>query len=339
MKKIIAIAIIGSLLMVFTNNSIVGANNFDNNPPEIPLMPKGPSYGEIGKEYWLYTNTTDPDGDNVRYGWNFDGNYSNVIWTDYYPSRREIFYEWAPHKPGLFNISVKAEDEHGAQSSFSEVLTIFINTPPQIPDLDGPDIATTHLNSRFCAHSYDADGDPLSYMFYIEGINITDWIGPYDPGNECYLNVSWLKKGTYTIEAKCKDIHNSSSDWSMPITVAVTDLLGIRIPVINFGKVRAYILNNGRFDLKNVTWNITVQRTRLLRSINITNNDTIESLKTDKINRISTDQRIIRRLGFVNIKVEISIDELVAIPYKKTINTYGFILGRIIFVNPFFYSY
>jgi len=49
--------------------------NAGNHPPNKPNTPSGPSSGNVGNSLTFSTSATDPDDDNVKYGWDWDGDY------------------------------------------------------------------------------------------------------------------------------------------------------------------------------------------------------------------------------------------------------------------------
>jgi hypothetical protein len=98
-----------------------------NNPPDRPSKPSGPSTGEPRVEYVYSTSTTDPDGDMVRYGWEWTQDNTVDSWTDLYNSDVECSVKLGFDEIGTYYLRVMAEDEHGAQSGFSSALTIVIS--------------------------------------------------------------------------------------------------------------------------------------------------------------------------------------------------------------------
>jgi hypothetical protein len=97
-----------------------------NNPPDIPNKPSGPSTGEPRVEYIYSTSTTDPDGDMVRYGWEWTQDNYVDSWTEFYTSDVICNIKLGFDKIGTYYLRVIAEDEHGAHSDFSSALTIVI---------------------------------------------------------------------------------------------------------------------------------------------------------------------------------------------------------------------
>jgi parallel beta-helix repeat protein len=92
--------------------------------PQIPSRPIGETNGEPYVEYEYSTSTVDPDGDRVKYGWDFDGDKQVDEWTGLHQSGKTvtITYEW--YQQGTYNVQVRAEDETGKRSVWSEPLKV-----------------------------------------------------------------------------------------------------------------------------------------------------------------------------------------------------------------------
>jgi len=93
-----------------------------NNPPEKPERPAGEIKGKIGKEYEYTTSTTDPDGDKIYYMFDWGDGYSE--WLGPYESGETISASHVWEKRGEYEIRVKAKDEYGSQSEWSDPLVI-----------------------------------------------------------------------------------------------------------------------------------------------------------------------------------------------------------------------
>jgi hypothetical protein len=93
-----------------------------SNPPSKPSTPDGPNSGRININYRFTTSSTDPDDDQTRYL--FDWGDGNTTITDYYPSGEtvRVYYKW--YEQGNFNIRLRAQDENGAWSEWSDPLTV-----------------------------------------------------------------------------------------------------------------------------------------------------------------------------------------------------------------------
>ena len=94
-------------------------------PPEKPSKPIGESEGKVGEIYSFESSAVDPDGDQVKYLWDWgDGNYSG--WLGPYDSGDvvEADYSWEYH--GVYSIRVKAIDSSFRESDWSDPLTITV---------------------------------------------------------------------------------------------------------------------------------------------------------------------------------------------------------------------
>ena len=108
-----------------------------SHPPLQPETPSGATGGKIGTEYSYSTNTIDPDGDNIYYLFDWgDDTFSD--WIGPYASGEICTANHTWDKKGDFQVRVKARDDHGAQSEWSDSLSItmpknkVINTHPLI---------------------------------------------------------------------------------------------------------------------------------------------------------------------------------------------------------------
>jgi hypothetical protein len=100
-----------------------------NAPPNTPNKPSGPTPGRTDFSYTYTTKTTDPNGDQVKYGWDW-GDGSSIEWTPFYTSNQEIERSHTFSEEGEYNIKVKAKDMFELESeSFSEPLTVTIQDP------------------------------------------------------------------------------------------------------------------------------------------------------------------------------------------------------------------
>ncbi len=102
---------------------------WDNLPPNIPEIPDGPDTGATGIEYTFTTSTTDPEGEDIYYKFDWgDGTISD--WNGPYTSGAtgDDSYIWTT--AGIYEIRVKAKDINEAESDWSEPHTIDIADGP-----------------------------------------------------------------------------------------------------------------------------------------------------------------------------------------------------------------
>jgi len=93
-----------------------------NNPPLKPATPSGRTFVRTGKEYTYSTSTTDPDGNQVYYNWDFGDNVSGWIGPYNSGEQCEIEHQWL--NQGEYAVKVKAKDEYYKESEWSNPLPI-----------------------------------------------------------------------------------------------------------------------------------------------------------------------------------------------------------------------
>jgi hypothetical protein len=93
-----------------------------NSPPNKPNKPSGPPSGKPNTVYTYSTSTTDPDGNQVYYQWDW-GDGSQSTWLGLYNSGTTVSttHTWGK---GSYSIKVKAKDTIGAESNWSDPLTV-----------------------------------------------------------------------------------------------------------------------------------------------------------------------------------------------------------------------
>jgi hypothetical protein len=102
-----------------------------NSPPNKPTTPTGSASGKPGTVYTYSTSTTDPNGDQVYYQWDW-GDGSTATWLGPYNSGTTIntTHTWGK---GSFSIKVKAKDSYGVESAWSDPLTITMPKSALLP--------------------------------------------------------------------------------------------------------------------------------------------------------------------------------------------------------------
>jgi hypothetical protein len=95
----------------------------ESQPPNKPSSPDGPNSGDAGESYTYESTTTDPEGDKISFLFDWgDGTYSQ--WTDFKNSGEVASASHSWSKSGDYEIRVKAKDEHGVLSEWSDSLSI-----------------------------------------------------------------------------------------------------------------------------------------------------------------------------------------------------------------------
>jgi hypothetical protein len=99
----------------------------DNKEPDKPIKPSGQVNGTVNVEYTYITTTTDPDGGQVYYLWDWgDGTHSD--WLGPFVSGAQASAQKSWGVKGKYSIRVKAKDIFGAESAWSDPLPIAMPT-------------------------------------------------------------------------------------------------------------------------------------------------------------------------------------------------------------------
>jgi hypothetical protein len=101
-----------------SGSAYVFTNVHENQPPEIPAPPSGPSSGTERVDYTFSTMTTDPDDDTLFYLFDW-GDGSNSSWVGPFSSGVTATATHAWSEIGTYLIKVKAKDENGAETGWS----------------------------------------------------------------------------------------------------------------------------------------------------------------------------------------------------------------------------
>jgi hypothetical protein len=122
----------------------------ENTAPNKPNKPSGEVKGKIGQTYTYSTSTTDPDGDQVYYMWDWgDGTQSD--WLGPFASGAIANASHAWTVKNTYSIKVKAKDINGAESSWSDPLPITMPTSKFIAPL-GFFTQFLHFLQQFIQH-------------------------------------------------------------------------------------------------------------------------------------------------------------------------------------------
>ena len=175
-----------------------------SNPPYTPFSISGPGYGHAGTAYSYSTSATDPDGDKVKY--TFDWGDGTTSETDYVHSgtSASVSHSWS--EAGTYDVRVKATDSGGASSEWSSFKTVTMQSVPESAPLpptlcspeDGAVVSgasvTFKWNPRAGADGYflevntSSSWDEEKRKFYVSVDDTTKTIG------EIYLLANGTKR-------------------------------------------------------------------------------------------------------------------------------------------------
>ncbi len=187
-----------------------------SDPPATPSKPAGKTLGIWHVEYTYSSTTSDPNGDQIFYLFDW-GDGSNSGWLGPYASGQTGVGSHSWDELGTYAVKVKARDVWGAGSSWSETLVVTItdNTPPTVPDITGKTEGKPGNPYLFSFQSVDGQDQDIYYFIdWGDGSN-SDWLGPYISGTIIHVTHTWTSKGVFNVTAKAKDIMDGESDWGV----------------------------------------------------------------------------------------------------------------------------
>ena len=119
--------------MIATIAKLASSPVIENTPPDRPSIPDGPSSPKLNVEYTYNTSTTDLDGDQLYYWFDWgDNSYSG--WIGPYDSGAIASASHAWSEKGSYEIIVKAKDEHRILSEWSDQLSVSLPRGKILPN-------------------------------------------------------------------------------------------------------------------------------------------------------------------------------------------------------------
>jgi hypothetical protein len=203
-----------------------------SDPPAQPTKPAGKTLVVWNREYSYTSSTTDPNGDQVLYLFDF-GDGSNSGWLGPYPSGQTGTGSHMWTALGTYSVTVRAKDINGAGSPLSEALTITVtdNTAPFDPTITGPSEIKPGVAQTYNITAVDEfDHDVTFDIDWGDGHGAAG-LGPYNSGEAVQMTHTWAKRGSYEVKVKATDQFGLESNWTYLQIVCPTEF---RIPVNTF---------------------------------------------------------------------------------------------------------
>ena len=184
------------LILIFGENPPIA--NFSHSPDDLSAT-------------FDASSSFDRDGTVVSWSWNFGDNTSG---SGLIVSHTYVDYD-------VYNVTLSIIDNNGYQDNVSEQIYILDNNPPLKPDKPtGPTSGKIGREYSYHTMTTDPDGDQLFYQWDWGDGSFSQWLGPYNSGEEISASHSW-SEGSYNIKVKSKDIHNKEGNWSDPLPVSM----------------------------------------------------------------------------------------------------------------------
>jgi hypothetical protein len=122
-NDVIVLNLTGELELGYHYYSIPSLFLDNSESPSKPSQPAGINEGKSGNEYYYSTSSTDPNGDNLFYLFDWD-DLSIEEWIGSFESGEVINFSHIWDSKGEYNIRVKAKDIEGYESEWSDSLVV-----------------------------------------------------------------------------------------------------------------------------------------------------------------------------------------------------------------------
>jgi len=190
-------------------------------PPYNPPHPEGTTTGYKGVSYTYDAGTTDPEGDNIMYEFDWgDGTTTLTGWVD---SGTMVSRSHSWSSTGTYYVKVRAQDSYGLWSAWSVKLQVnIVNRAPNTPSTpSGPTSGETGTSYTYSTSTTDPDGDNISYEFHWgDGSYTLTYAHP--SGATASVSYTWYSPGTYYVKVRAKDAYGAWSGYSSSLTVTIT---------------------------------------------------------------------------------------------------------------------
>ena len=176
----------------------------ENQPPEIPAAPTGPFVGQKGVEYSFSAMTTDPDGNNISYFFDW-GDGENSSWIGPFPSGATATATHTWLDEGTYLVKVKAKDENGAETDWSPTHPISITTVPNLT------VEGFKGGIGFSAVVKNIGDDPVTNITWsidLKGNHVTGKISSLAPGDTAKIKTGLILgfgKTNIVVTATCEE--------------------------------------------------------------------------------------------------------------------------------------
>ena len=193
-----------------------------NKPPNAPGKPSGSVKGYAGAAYSYTTLAKDPDGDQVKYTFDWgDGTKTDTKLANS-GTRSGAKHAWSAK--GTYQVKAKATDSKGDVSGYSGYLSVTIS-PNRVPGKPSvPSGAVTGLSKKsytYKTSTTDPDGDKLKYTFDW-GDGKTSTTSFVNSGTSASASHTWKRAGTYRVKVMATDSKSATSiSWSSSLAVKI----------------------------------------------------------------------------------------------------------------------
>jgi len=194
----------------------------NNRAPNTPSIPSGTASGVSGTAYSYSTSATDPDGNQVKYTFDWGDGTTSVTNLVNSGTAASMSHTW--NAAGTYLVRAMATDSKNATSGWSNTLSVTITGPNRAPNTpsipSGPASGVSGTAYSYSTSATDPDINQVKYTFDW-GDGTTSVTNLVNSGTEASMSHTWSAAGTYLVRAMATDSKNATSGWSNTLSVTI----------------------------------------------------------------------------------------------------------------------
>lgn len=176
------------------------------------------------------------EGMPVRFDASVIGGYPSYVWSwdfDDGTTSNEQNPEHVFDSKGDYNVELTLTDELGYVDSKSIYVNIKENIKPDKPDRPrGSTKCKAGSTATYYSSTTDSEEDPLYYRWDFGDGTYSNWLGPYESGEEISVSHKWITEGSYGVKLKAVDDPNGDGDFTDGKVSSWSDPLSISVPKV-----------------------------------------------------------------------------------------------------------
>ena len=194
-----------------------GSITITNDAPNTPSTPSGPTSLNVGESGSFSTSTTDSDGHQVQYRFDWDDGVSG--WTSLGSSGHSDSMSHSWSSAGTYSVKAQAKDEYGLESGWSSGLSVTVIEPndPPVANAGGPYSGYVGDSiSMSASGSTDSDGSVVGYRwdYTNDGSWDTSWSSSPSTSH------SYSSAESCTVKVQVKDDDDATDTDTASVTIS-----------------------------------------------------------------------------------------------------------------------
>jgi len=165
---------------------------------ELEVIPSGYSWGSDHYYFW-------------------EAGYNAIFYAEYHFNS---YYHSPQDTIEHMNMPYTVKSTKLSVATLAE-LSELSNAPSKPAKPSGPSSGDSGEEYTYTSVTVDPQEDQIYYLWDWGDGTQSDWLGPYESGEDVTVSHSWNARGNYEVKVKAKDINGDESEWSDPLPVSM----------------------------------------------------------------------------------------------------------------------